>query len=536
VYFLEPIEAWESFMIEPLEARVMLSAAALPAMDPDIPFVRDAGRGRVVVAGALADMKSVMVLRLAADGSLDSSFGDGGVLRIVGPSIVDNVIVQPDGKVLLLTDDWTDYMKTTLRRLNADGSLDSSFGDGGVVTLPDGGSDPIALEDSSLALMPDGRIVTAQPLYGRWAPDAPDPNVKTLLAVTRYTADGVLDPTFGDGGTVISGPTDSPLNFSVIASVHVGTDGAVTVTAYPLGQPGGLSARYSADGTPDASWGTDGVAVLELGGALYNWNTLPDGRILAQVDGDWDVRGMSLRRYLPDGQPDLSFGENGVNAFGPVDGRALFDTSPIISNGRTIVPVYDVDVRLLALNPDGTADASFGFLGSLMIERGDMGVAYTSLDAGPGGGIVEAHTTYGVNTDPGGWDLPDQLVVNRFNADGSPVTAFGTNGRVVLDFAPFQEDDQGEPDPGTGGDDAGDDIDGDDDGVPTTMLSGGSNDDGHDVGDDEGAPQGVGGRLGPLDFGRLFAVDEAGAEPGVFDDGRRDQGLLGALVDDVLAL
>src|SRR5258706_7940906 len=104
------------YVLEALEPRVLLSAV-LPALEQDAVIVRDAGGGRVVVAGVLADDKNVLVARLQADGSLDPTFGRGGVVLLKNLWILDEVEVRADGKVLLMADVTT--RRTAIYQLDA---------------------------------------------------------------------------------------------------------------------------------------------------------------------------------------------------------------------------------------------------------------------------------------------------------------------------------------------------------------------------------------------------------------------------------
>src|SRR2546423_713111 len=130
--FLESIGRWKSFMMEPLEARVMLSAA-LPALDQDIPFVRDAGGGRVVIAADAWDWKSGVVPRLGSDGQLDTTFGDHGTVTAAMPrqsGAITSLNILPDGEIWVSA--WASAFGGLFARFHSDGSPDESFGNGGV--------------------------------------------------------------------------------------------------------------------------------------------------------------------------------------------------------------------------------------------------------------------------------------------------------------------------------------------------------------------------------------------------------------------
>ena len=157
--------------------------------------------GKIIAAGTtyIPKRRSHFALaRCHPDGNLDQSFGVGGwVTTTLGvESEATDIVVQPDGKILvagsMLSIYGRDY-EFTLVRYNPDGSLDNSFGIGGVVT-----TDFYGKSDSgkALVLQEDGKIILA----GNTQPV--DPPYGILLtshfAVARYNPDGSLDPSFGN--------------------------------------------------------------------------------------------------------------------------------------------------------------------------------------------------------------------------------------------------------------------------------------------------------------------------------------------------
>lgn len=122
--------------------------------------------GRILVYGTSQDANgmSFVIARYRADGSLDSTFGDGGMalVRSYSPAITPaNIVVQPDGKILASGTIFNGSDNdVALARLNPDGMPDSSFGNGGfpgIYWMQGTGNDAAR----SLALQPDGRMVLA---------------------------------------------------------------------------------------------------------------------------------------------------------------------------------------------------------------------------------------------------------------------------------------------------------------------------------------------------------------------------------------
>ena len=155
--------------------------------------------GKIVVAGltwvgVISNFWDWALARYNADGSLDVTFGTGGVVTtdfFEGFDDAEDVLVQPDGKIVvageaeLIPGNFVSR-DAALARYNPDGSIDTTFGAGGVVTTELGSNDSF----SSIAPQPDGKIVAGgSALFGDFA-------------VVRYNADGSLDPAFGSRGIV----------------------------------------------------------------------------------------------------------------------------------------------------------------------------------------------------------------------------------------------------------------------------------------------------------------------------------------------
>jgi uncharacterized delta-60 repeat protein len=201
--------------------------------------------GGIIAAGetdaAGVQKQDFALVRYNPDGTLNTSFGNGGIVTtdISGRAdIADAVAVQVDGKILAAglavgsSGVGTDFV---LARYNPGGSLDTSFGTNGTVTIDFG----VLSHDgaTAIAIQPDGKIVVT----GVAGED---------IALVRYTIDGHLDPTFGNAGTLT---TD--LGFVDVANgVALTPDGHIVVAGYTIGPKANndfLLVRYTADGNQD---------------------------------------------------------------------------------------------------------------------------------------------------------------------------------------------------------------------------------------------------------------------------------------------
>jgi uncharacterized delta-60 repeat protein len=173
--------------------------------------------GKIVLAG-LERSAGYAVVRYNPDGSLDPSFGSGGKVTTSG-GFGYSAALQRDGKIIVAGYGGTTQQSFSLARFNSNGSLDSSFGNGGKVTTPILSS-AIGL---SVALQPDGKIVEAG-----LAADPQSGNPAEYIALARYNTNGSLDSAFGTGGklTTAIGTND------VAASVAIQQDGKLVVGGY----------------------------------------------------------------------------------------------------------------------------------------------------------------------------------------------------------------------------------------------------------------------------------------------------------------
>jgi uncharacterized delta-60 repeat protein len=451
MHLLEPIEGWTSFMMEPLEARVMLAAADpgdLPSLE-DLLFVRDAGAGKVVVADSAYDEQSVVLLRLAPDGTPDTTFGPLGIVRIRGLSVITDLAVQPDGKTLVLAD-LVDG-RVGVVRVTTDGKLDEAFGDGGLALAPDGPVDYWHIASGRMALGDDGRIVV-----GEVVADVNDVGGADGLYVTRFDADGHTDPTFGDGGITL---LHAPLPLAELDAVNVRADGGIDVSVPPLGVPGGVFARLGADGSPDPSFGDGGILLRDLGGSFYDWHALPDGRTLAYEHPPIAHETPRLHAYDRDGNPDPTFGVDGAAEFVGASPYIPVTAPAVRSGDRTILALFASNpifghLELIAIDDAGSIDTDWGFWGrrNLADDAGARGDSI-NLAIADNGDLLTVRIAYDA---AGPYDeFPLQLVVNRFRPDGTPEYNFGLGGEVILDLAKPGEfyPEEPAPAPTPGGDD-----------------------------------------------------------------------------------
>jgi uncharacterized delta-60 repeat protein len=262
--------------------------------------------GGLIAAGyGQAGTSDFALVRYGPDGALDGSFGTGGkvLTDLGGIDQATAVVVQPDGKVVAAGWSAQPYQggganhQFALVRYNFDGSLDSTFGIGGVVLDELGGADLA----SSLVLQADGKLVVA----GRavYVPGEGDAS----LALARYNSDGSLDGTFGQGGTVL---TPHGLYDQANALV-LQPDGKLVVAGRVStgGDDDFALLRYEANGVPDESFGPGGLQLTDFS-ASDTANALlllPDGRLVAggQAGGTFALARYGRANSAPEAVDDV---------------------------------------------------------------------------------------------------------------------------------------------------------------------------------------------------------------------------------------
>jgi uncharacterized delta-60 repeat protein len=250
----------------------------------------------------------LMAARLNRNGSLDPSFGSGGIatadlgLGLAGAGGVNpsfpRAARSPHGKIVVAFGD-------RLARLLPDGGLDPSFGSSGIVILPPG-------EARAIAVTAAGKPIVTETLSG---PDA------SSFAALRYLPNGSPDPSFGTGGAAVArfGRADNAAAIAVDGKGRVVLAGSVRSGPSGARNAGKLAVlRLTAHGKPDRGFGGDGLATARFSRSAFAnaLALLPHGkvfavgrreRLAAKKPPVW-----ALARFRGDGRADPTFSGNGV--------------------------------------------------------------------------------------------------------------------------------------------------------------------------------------------------------------------------------
>lgn len=359
--------------------------------------------GKILLAGGASTSnggQEVAVARYNTNGSLDSTFGAEGIVTTSQDSIdfgAAAMALQSDGKIVVLTTGGLDLL---VIRYNTNGSLDTSFGSGGIasmrplnglflpplvgaVAVESSGDILVAAQAVVVRLLSNGQLDSS---FGTAGAASLLTSVQTLSLLSngkflivngfnfteggeaRYNSNGSLDTTFGVAG-------QTPSLGAALAIVPVSNGKFVVAGTLDSGPPssngsvpqGFVLARYNANGTVDSTFGNRGavvtafpnegysaamaVAVQSNGFIVAAGTTQSKNPVFGQSPADF-----ALARYSANGQLDTSFGSNGLvtTAIGLNGSTAAASGIAIQSDGKIVVAGDDV--------PPKFGDPNLGFV------------------------------------------------------------------------------------------------------------------------------------------------------------------------------
>lgn len=432
-----------------------LSVARAVAVQPD---------GKIVVAGAVG--ASLLVARYDASGTLDTSFGSGGTATVTVQDSAEatSLLIEPDGKLVVggqTTDSTADTAAFLVARLNVDGSLDSSFGSGGETTIQIGTRGTVR----GLALQSDGKIVAVGDTFDQGA-GGHEVGIARLDADgtldSSFGSGGVLERGGGIGEFAYAVSVESNGDIAV-AGQHNSNTGTVwlldssgtslaTTTIASTYQACGLAllssgdllvggatgggnltlTRLAADGSIDTSYGSSGTSTTSIGlqadGDGYFCPLLPqtDGSAYAAVTtAGGSGSAFTLAHLDAAGAPDTSFGANGGEQE-PVSGRAYgiaqqSDGMILLAGQESVSGANHAAVERVDLSGGGTTTSS-----------APPGAAGALVQLGAPSDCIAESAGTGCGATGAGLDGADWLAISP---DGKNVYVASFSSNAVAEFA-----------------------------------------------------------------------------------------------------
>jgi uncharacterized delta-60 repeat protein len=419
--------------LEPLEDRQLLSGGLDPTFalggKRTIPLPDSAATqwatavavqadGKVVLAGQADDGSSsnFEVVRLNVDGTTDTTFGNAGTVLVAFTSAtseqVSSLAIDANGKILVAgtatttgSDQSTDT-QFAVARLNADGSLDTTFNNGGTQTIEVGGQSPLRgstatdVSLDSLVLQTNGKILLAGTVYTRSTFQTGNAE---QLVVARLLANGQADANYGSGGMAMLNLDAATTSAVASAALALQADGKAVLAA-TTGSPATADVdaadnfsvmRLTTSGQIDSTFGSGGKVSFAFGTNLDN----EVAALVVQADGKLVVGGMTAADFSPAANPDFALAR--LTADGQLD-------TTFNSTGKQTV-AFDLGglkadrLSALAIQDDGKILAA--------------------------GSAVTGTVSQGLTTQPS-----THFAIARLQADGTPDQTFGSDGQTDFGF------------------------------------------------------------------------------------------------------
>ena len=329
------------------------------------------------------------------------------------------------------------------------GTLDTSFGNNGTVVESIYNFEALTTGEPTVVIQSDGKILTAthRLMFTK------ERGLLSELLVMRHNPDGTIDPTYGDNGYAFIAPRD--IRYFCWNCELVEDDNLILVGyTYDPAESGNLfMTKLDNNGNVVTSFGVNGYVVYENNGTMNIRNSVmqPDGKIL--LVGTYNDN-FCILRYLPNGQLDPSFADNGTfvhtlyfeGGFLPAYGECIdVDAEGNIYAGGWYVwndGIYlsQYDCEMLCLDKDGNLNPNFGDNGLLQFPIGEVADFIIGLEVLDDGKILFfGHTETFVEEE--GQGAMYNIYVGKMFPDGSFDGEFGDNGisieHYVEDFAHY---------------------------------------------------------------------------------------------------
>ncbi len=396
--------------------------------------------GRILAAGSTrsAGQFDFAVARFNTDGTLDTTYDTDGKQTVEFTNAQNNeareVKLDPvTGKAVLAGYAFNGNNRNfAIARLTTQGGLDTTFDTDGKVTTDFGGNFD---EEANSVVVSSTSIITA----GGFAKLA---NGSFDFALAQYNSNGTLRSGFDTDGRVTTDFTRGTASNDRIGEIKLDSSGRIVAVGGTLEsgttppREDFAMARYSANGAIDQTLGDGGLIYASFYANLGDQATALD----IDSSGRWVVGGFTyngfknfaIGRFSPtDASLDSTFGAGGrvVTDFTELSGtRDTVTAVKSVTGGKTIVVGNDGNVTswIARYNSNGTLDSTFGIFGKVgtAVLRGANDVQVL-----PDGSILIAgHAFNGSNND---------LAILKLTSTGDVDETFGNRGLASADYFGF---------------------------------------------------------------------------------------------------
>jgi uncharacterized delta-60 repeat protein len=391
---------------------------------------------------------------LLTAGALDPTFGLNGLVATDFHAAANAVAVEPNGQIVVAgyaQDPTTGLYDFALTRYNANGQLDTSFGNNGEVLTDFSsvlGGNAYA---TSVVVQSDGRIVAGGYAFDNTS-DANSDHYDFALA--RYNINGTLDNSFGRNGRAV---TDFTSVFGSggdqINALALQPDGKIVAAGQAFDPSNSVTdfavARFNQDGNPDTTFGpnNNGLVATNISRSLgFGFSQSSANAVVLQSDGKIVVAGygfdlgkgyndFALARYTPSGRLDGTFNTNGVvlTNFGNGNPEGADVANGVALSGNQIVAAGYATPDNSSSGSSRFAVARYTTFGQLDTTFAGTGKITTQINnddfangvaVQPDGKIVAAGSTYV----PTASDFA--FAVARYNTDGTLDGNFNPTGTL----------------------------------------------------------------------------------------------------------
>jgi uncharacterized delta-60 repeat protein len=373
-----------------------------------------------------AQTPGTLNIDFSQDGWDDSVYGNNNGFNI------NKTIIQPDGKILVCAEASfsNEGHQAVILRYHPNGTVDTTFGEGdGVVRSKNDPNINLYTRANGMAIQNNGKIIVAGDQF------------YNSERIFRLHADGTLDSTFGTDGVI---DMNRP-NSEFIYHVAVQSDNKIIVCGKEsrfvnsVIEPHVFLWRFTADGVLDATFGNEGIVSYNSNAWLGAFETymvindliiLPDDKIVVnQSFTKFPNSFVMLRKFNANGTSDDSFGTNGevLKSEAISEGNYKYSSSSIQEDGGIISSFTEynaIDLNytesLFRVNTSGELDPSL----NINLGNPTNFPPFTQI-------IVSGNQFYyfkKVNQEGSSFDQ-----IQAYDLSGNPITTFGNNGIAIID-------------------------------------------------------------------------------------------------------